>query len=98
MDGWMDDILDEDTLDRFYVYGCNVWNLQGDKMSVAKEAIKLTKQFFKDLEIPTTLTEVNIDETHFEDMAKKACYANGHIYGFKTLNVNDVINIYKKSL
>ena len=95
---WMEYILDEDTLDRFYVYGCNVWNLKGDKMKVAKESIRLTKQFFKDLEIPTTLREVNIDETHFEEMAKKACYANGHIYGFKTLDVNDVINIYKKSL
>ena len=94
----MEYILNEDTLDRFYAFGTNVFGLSGDKEIVAKQAIAKVREFINELGLPTTLREVNIDETHFEEMATKACYANGNLYGFKHLNIEDVVNIYKKSL
>jgi len=45
---WMKYVLSEKTVDRFYRYGINIWSLDSrkDKMSVAKEAIVKTAEFF----------------------------------------------------
>ncbi|EKY25460.1 NADH-dependent butanol dehydrogenase A [Clostridium celatum DSM 1785] len=71
---WMRYILSENTVDKFVDYAINVWKLEPkeDKFALANEAIDLTEKFFKDCGIPMTLKEVNIDETHFDEMAKGA--------------------------
>ena len=95
---WMEYILNEQTLDRFVSYGENVFNLSGDKMTIAKNAINETKKFFASMNAPKSLSEVGIDETNFNEMAKKACKGREKINGFVPLNIQDVINIYKKCL
>lgn len=94
---WMEYVLNENTLDKFVEYGINVWGIAPDKEKeeIAKEAIKNTYDFFKGLDIPMTLKEVGIDETHLEEMAEKV----GEIKGaYKPLNKEDMLNIYKMCL
>lgn len=94
---WMEYVLSEKTLDKFVEYGVNVWGISKDKEKeeIAKEAIKNTYDFFKGLNIPMTLKEVGIDETHLEEMAEKV----GEIKGaYKPLNKEDMLNIYKMCL
>ncbi len=95
---WMRYILDETTVSRFVKYGVHVLGIDSNKedFEIANEAIQMTQDFFVNvLEIPSTLHEVGIDDTRFEEMAKKAIQSkNGVIKGFKTLYEQDVVNIY----
>lgn len=97
---WMAYTLDETTVSKFYQYGVNVFDIDKnlDPMTVAKMSIEKTAEFFtKGLGLQSTLSEIGIDDTHFEVMAKKSC--NGKILkGFKTLNQEDIENIFKMCL
>lgn len=96
---WMKYALSEKTVDKFVEYGVNVWGISEskEKMEIAKEAIEKTRDFFKSLDMPTTLREVEIDGEKFEDMAKHAT-RKGTIGSFKPLEKDDVIKIYEMSL
>ena len=97
---WMEYCLDETTVDKYVQYGVNVFGIDStmDKMAIAKESIRLTSEFlFDKLGLQRTFTEVGIKPEDFELMAKKAC-RYGDIKGFKTLTVDDVINIFKMCL
>ena len=97
---WMEYCLDETTVDKYVQYGVNVFGIDStmDKMAIAKESILLTSEFlFDKLGLQRTFTEVGIKPEDFELMAKKAC-RYGDIKGFKTLTVDDVINIFKMCL
>lgn len=97
---WMEYCLDETTVDKYVQYGINVFGIDStmDKMAIAKESIRLTSEFlFDKLGLQRTFTEVGIKPEDFELMAKKAC-RYGDIKGFKTLTVDDVINIFKMCL
>lgn len=97
---WMEYCLDETNVDKYVQYGVNVFGIDStmDKMAIAKESIRLTSEFlFDKLGLQRTFTEVGIKPEDFELMAKKAC-RYGDIKGFKTLTVDDVINIYKMCL
>lgn len=97
---WMRYILSENTVDKFVDYAINVWKLEnkGDKFALANEAIDLTEKFFKDCGIPMTLTEVNIDETHFDEMAKGAVEHGDLAYAYVPLNEVDVKKILEMCL
>ena len=46
-----------------------------------------------------TLREVGIDDEHLKEMAENTIkHVGGPIEGFQELNVEDVLEIYKKSL
>ena len=97
---WMEYCLDETNVDKYVQYGVNVFGIDStmDKMAIAKESIRLTSEFlFDKLGLQRTFTEVGIKPEDFELMAKKAC-RYGDIRGFKTLTVDDVINIFKMCL
>mgnify|MGYP001060766354 CR=1 FL=1 len=97
---WLEYSLDNNTVDKLYQFGCNVFDIDSklEKMEVAKLSIKMLSEFFfKELELQSTLSEIGIDETNFELMAKKAC-KDSTINGFKTLKKQDIVNIYKMSL
>ena len=97
---WMEYCLDETNVDKYVQYGVNVFGIDStmDKMAIAKESIRLTSEFlFDKLDLQRTFTEVGIKPEDFELMAKKAC-RYGDIKGFKTLTVDDVINIFKMCL
>ena len=96
---WMRYILSENTVDKFVDYAINVWKLENndDKFALANEAIDLTEKFFKDCGIPMTLKEVNIDETHFDEMAKGAVEHGSLAYAYVPLN-DDVKKILEMCL
>lgn len=97
---WMDYVLDNNNIDKFVEYGVNVWNLdkKKSKQDIAREAIELTKEFFKNLGIPMTLRELGVEKIKLEEMAKAAVLNKGNehgfIGGFKALDWKDVYNIY----
>lgn len=97
---WMRYILSENTVDKFVDYAVNVWHLEPkeDKFALANEAIDLTEKFFKDCGIPMTLKEVNIDETHFDEMAKGAVERGSLAYAYVPLNEADVKKILEMCL
>ena len=97
---WMRYILSENTVDKFVDYAVNVWHLEPkeDKFALANEAIDLTEKFFKDCGIPMSLKEVNIDETHFDEMAKGAVERGSLAYAYVPLNETDVKKILEMCL
>jgi alcohol dehydrogenase YqhD (iron-dependent ADH family) len=93
---WMEYVLNENTEAKFAEYGRNVWNLTGDDAAVAKASIECTRNFFNQLGLPATLKDVGIDETHFDEMAKKA--SKGLENAYVPLTAEDVKNILKMAL
>lgn len=96
---WMEYALNDNTVDAFYEYGVNVWDISpdGDKHEIAHKAIKKTGEFFKSLGIPSTLREVGIGEEKLEQMAKQAV-SRRKLGSFKPLDAQDVLNIYRSAL
>ncbi len=87
---WMEYVLDENTEMKFKTLGKNVFGTNS-----AKETIEKFREFFYNtLGLPEKLSEVGIDETNFNLMAEKACRGK-EIYGYKTLTIEDVENIFK---
>lgn len=96
---WMEYSLNDKTLPRYCQYARNVWALTGeDSFDLAKKAIALTFDFFKEIGIPMTLSELNIDDKHIKDMAKHACEFNDFATALRPLDVNDVENILRMCL
>lgn len=94
---WLEYCLDETTVSKYYQFGTNVFDIDKNlsPMEVAKQSIQmLSKFFFETLELDNTFTKVGIKEEDFEIMAEKACN-NSVIQGFKLLNKEDIINIFK---
>ncbi len=99
---WLTYILDETTAPAIYRMGIKVFGVD-ETMSVmdgAKKAIEAVSEFcFKTLRLKSTLTELEIDEEHFREMAEHACSGmGGVITGPKVLDVEDVEKIYKMCL
>lgn len=91
---WMQYVLSEQTIDKFVEYGVNVWNIDPNlsAWTIAETAIAQTRAFFDRLGLPSRLSELGIDETFFDQMARKA--AEGSLaYGFVPLHAQDVRNI-----
>ena len=96
---WMKYILDDSTVDKFVEFGVNVWDIEKgpDKYAIANAAIAKTREYFVSLGIPTKLSEVGIDESNLEEMAKKSV-RYGKIGSLKPIDHNDVLNIFKSAL
>lgn len=94
---WMEFALNEQTAYKFAEYGRNVWGIvSDDDMKVSKEAIQCTKDFFRDMGLPQTLSEVGIDRTNFDIMAEKA--AAGSRGAFVELKKEDILCIFENAL
>ena len=92
---WMAYILDEQTVERFYQYGVNVFAIDAalPKMTVAQKSIELTKDFlFNQLGLDSTLSALGIDAANIPTMAKKAC-GGGVLQGYKPLEQADIEKI-----
>ncbi|PID26368.1 MAG: NADH-dependent alcohol dehydrogenase [Candidatus Cloacimonadota bacterium] len=95
---WMSYVLDEDNSKIFADLGRGVFYIsEKDDYKAAKETILKTREFFNSLGAPSTLREVDIDSTHFKQMAKQSV-KYGEIGNFKKLGEEDVLNILKASL
>ena len=67
-------------------------------MDVAEKAIcKLEEFLYKDLNLTDKLAKLKIDDEYFETMAERIT-KNGPIKGFKELNKDDIVKIYRACL
>lgn len=97
---WMRYCLDEITVSKFYQFGINVFGIDAslEPMEVAERAIdELSTFFFSTLGLKSRLSEVGIDDTHFEQMAQKAC-KGGVLPAFKPLGKEDIKKIFELCL
>ncbi|MGN0728702.1 iron-containing alcohol dehydrogenase [Treponema sp.] len=98
---WMEFVLDESNAEKFCRFGKEVFGIESSGHSIqdARRAIDCLKDFFySKLNLKSTLSEINIDCSHFESMAKNACSPAGYINGWKKLYPDDVVQIYKNCL
>ena len=96
MPRWLEYILDDTTEADIKKFGVNVFGL--DSNSTAKEAIERFKKFlFEELGLKPTLTDLNIDKTHFKTMAKKACFGEV-LHGYRDLTPDDIEKIFEMCL
>ncbi len=97
---WMRYVLSADTVKRFAMYARNVWDVQKeDDYEAAKTGIDLTEQFFIDMGLPGTLSEIGLDDSQFELMAAEAVRTSGlSTRSYVKLSAEDVVQIYKNCL
>ncbi|MFV0362010.1 MAG: iron-containing alcohol dehydrogenase [Suipraeoptans sp.] len=96
---WLRYCLDETTLSKYVQFGVNVFGIDAnlDSMEIANKSIEMLEEFFfKTLGLKSTLSEIGIDDKHFEEMASKAV-KEGLKYAFKPLDEKAVVEIYKMS-
>lgn len=94
---WMRYFLSDKTVDKFYTYALNVWDVapSDDKFAVANAGIDATEAFFRSIGMPMTLSEFGIDDSKFGEMAEKAVVV-GHLAGaYVPLSKEDVVEILK---
>ena len=98
---WMRHILGKDAsaMERFVKFAKNVMGLSGDdERKLAFAGIDALENYFKETGIPMTLTELGIDDKHFEAMAAHA-NADGYLKdAFVALTNEDIVEIYKACL
>lgn len=97
---WMEYVLSEDTKVRFARFAREVFCVEADDdMMAAKEGIKKVRDFFLLLGMPSSLSEVGIDDAKFEFMAREAVRTSGiSTRAYVKLDENDVMEIFKKCL
>jgi len=89
-----------DNMNMFLQFAVNVMGVEGgfrEQEEIVIEGINRLEAFYKELNLPTTLAEVNIGKDNLEIMAKKAA-GNRIIGGLKILKWQDVLNIYQLAL
>lgn len=86
----------------FVQFAVNVMGVEAsfrEPEAIALEGIDRLERFFVAMGLPVTLSELGIDDTNFELMAKKATwFQNGQerpIGGFQKLYWKDIVEIYK---
>lgn len=97
---WLTYITNETTAPAIYRLGTKVFGIEEglDAIAGAKRAIDAVSEFaFNTLGLKSTLADMSIGEEHFKDMARHAC-GSGIINGIRSLNAEDVENIYKMCL
>ncbi|HVI39408.1 MAG TPA: iron-containing alcohol dehydrogenase [Anaerovoracaceae bacterium] len=92
----------KENINMFVQYAVNVMGVEAsfrDPEAIIKEGINRLENFFVSLGLPVTLTELGIDESNFELMAKKATWFNEGkeipFGGSKKLFWKDVMEIYR---
>ena len=89
----------KDDVSRFAQYAVNVWNIEMNFEHPEKTAlagIQATEDYFKSLDMPVSLRELNVDPASFEELAEKCTnYGKRTLAGIKVLDKPDIIEIYK---
>lgn len=101
---WMKYVYKEN-MPMFEQFAVNVMGVEKECKSqeeIINEGIEKLKSFYKKLELPTSLKELNIDESNLDLMAKKSTNFNDGkeilIGGLKKLNWEDVLALYNLAL
>ena len=96
---WMRYVYKHD-INRFVQFAVRVWEVDCSSKShelIAIEGISQLEKFFKKLNMPTRLTEVDIKDDNLERMAYE-CAGKKTVGVFVKLNSEDVFNIYKSAI
>lgn len=85
--------------DRFVQFAARVWNVENDFFDEEKTAlagIATYEKFLISIGLPVHLSEINIANDRFEEMASKATGGDSFTLGsFVPLKKDDIVNIYK---
>ncbi len=95
---WMEYVMDAG-IEKFVQYATRVFDVDPTGKSdedVAREGIVRTREWFNKMGAPTKLSDYNIDDTRFEEIAERLT-ADGPIGSFKELDKYDLIEIFKMS-
>lgn len=98
---WMKYILDKDKtmLPRFVKFAKNVFNLEDeDELKLAYKGIDALDSFFRSTGIPMSLSELNIDDKYFKEMAIHANRNDRLVKSVVSLTQEDAENIYRMCL
>ena len=101
---WMTYLLnkDETVVDDFSRFALNVMGVKdnGNTLENAKAGIVALQSFIKDeLHLPTSLSEVGINDEKFDELKVKACYGQDALpRAYRSLSQKDCLNIYKMCL
>jgi alcohol dehydrogenase len=97
---WMKYVYKHDVT-RFSQFATHIWNVDDDNWSpeiIALEGITRYEAYMKAIGLPTRLSEMNIGNDRFEEIATKAVLGHERSLGhFVTLDQQDVNNILKIS-
>lgn len=98
---WMQYVY-KTNINMFVQFAVNVMGVEGsyrDPDAIVMEGIARLREFYRKIGLPATLTEMGIEESRYELMARKAtgeAYGKEHsIGGLKKLYWQDVLEIYK---
>ena len=92
---WMEHVLSESNMEKFYNLAVNVWNIAGtDRMTVAKKGIQALRDFFRLLGLPSRLSETGVEGPRINEMAEKAT-AWGDLGTFYTLDAGEIAKILR---
>lgn len=99
---WMKYVYKKDVM-RFAQFANRVFGVEMDFHNseiTALEGINQLTNYFKRLDMPTTLKEVNIGEEKLKQMAEQSFRNNkdGTLGTFYPLNTEDILNIYKLAI
>lgn len=95
---WMRYVMDEN-IDKFVQFAIRVWDVDSDlghKKAIALEGVKRLEDFFTEIGLVTSLSELDVPNDRFEEMAEKSVSFGG-IGNFKRLNKEDVLQILEMS-
>lgn len=96
---WMKYVYKQD-VNRFVQFANRVWDIEIDVNNLeraALEGIERTKDYFKKIGMPISLTEANVPSDRFEEMASKGT-ENGPLGNFVKLHKEDIVNIFNLAL
>ncbi len=91
---WMRHVLSDKTVKKFREYGVNVWGISPElpDYKIANQAIERTADYFKAMGLPSRLSELGMDDSKFDVMARKAA---GKLKGaYVELSEEEVRQIY----
>lgn len=98
---WMKYVYKEN-IGRFLQFSRRVFNVDygvGKEELTINETIKKLEKFYKSLNLPIKLSEVNINDDKINEMTERLFYNRSEYIGnFKKLNKEDVKNIYHLAL
>lgn len=95
---WLRHMMREENLYNYVEYGVEIWGIDPslDPHEIAEKAIGATEAYFKEMDLPSTLRELGIDEEYFDEMAEKA--GAGLKKAFIPMEKEDVLAIFKAAL
>jgi len=88
------------SIDRFYQFATNVWGVKGgDKEKVALKGIEEMAKFFKQLKMPSKLSEFGIDKTSADRLAYLCTFGRTRtIKNYITLDYQVIKEIFESCM